>query len=198
MAAEVVGSALINRAKSLPVPLVRFLARWPSPALQSAAPKSSPGLDSSSPASTDSTPSDLGTSDTDASTPPVSQILTASDTTVNRNPFEPWRHPSTGRWRPPVYSMRQQRELCKMAADHGVEELLWASKKATWFKEKKLIEQGLRLRNAGPGKRVKGHKWERTLSSRLEERRQAMLGMPAMIEEWKRLGHGRGWKKWPK
>jgi large subunit ribosomal protein L25 len=59
-------------------------------------------------------------------------------------------------------------------------------------------EEGLKMKGTGVGQRVKGKKWERTLRGRLEERRRAMEGMPEMIREWKRLGHGRGWKKWPK
>ena len=49
------------------------------------------------------------------------------------------------------------------------------------------------------GEKVRGRKWERTMKSRLERRRQAMLNMPKLIHEWKMAGHGRGTKKlkWP-
>lgn len=53
------------------------------------------------------------------------------------------------------------------------------------------------VKGTGEGQRVKGKAWERTLKGRLEVRRQAMLDMPGMIQEWKQKGHGRGWKKWP-
>lgn len=46
-------------------------------------------------------------------------------------------------------------------------------------------EQGLRVRGTGVGQKVKGKLWERTMRGRLEKRRQAMLGMPKLIEQWK-------------
>ena len=36
-----------------------------------------------------------------------------------------------------------------------------------------------------------------TGTRRIEMRKQALEKMPKMIEEWKRRGHGRGWKDWP-
>jgi large subunit ribosomal protein L25 len=36
------------------------------------------------------------------------------------------------------------------------------------------------------------------LVGRLDVRTKAMEGMPALIEKWRKLGHGRGWKEWPK
>ena len=81
---------------------------------------------------------------------------------------------------------------------------------------KRREELGLRVKGTGIGQRVKGKLWERTQKGRLEERKKAMLAMPAMIQEWKQVcfsadfcgraaltiglqkGHGRGWKKWPK
>lgn len=53
------------------------------------------------------------------------------------------------------------------------------------------------VKGTGEGQKVKGKSWERTMKGRLELRRQAMLNMPQMIQEWKQKGHGRGWKKWP-
>lgn len=32
---------------------------------------------------------------------------------------------------------------------------------------------------------------------RLEVRKQAMEKMPALIEKWKRMKHGRRWRDWP-
>lgn len=85
-----------------------------------------------------------------------------------------------------------------MARQHGVEALLPWSSKLSWVREEKKIARGLRVKGTGEGQRVKGKLWERTMKGRLEERREAMRRMPALINEWKRLGHGRGWKKWPK
>lgn len=36
-----------------------------------------------------------------------------------------------------------------------------------------------------------------TGTRRIEMRKEALEKMPKMIEEWKRRGHGRGWKDWP-
>ncbi|KAF2405423.1 hypothetical protein EJ06DRAFT_502624 [Trichodelitschia bisporula] len=113
------------------------------------------------------------------------------------NPFLPWRNPVTGKWRPPMVSLRRQAELCKLARGHGVEELLPFSKKQSFVRDA-VKEEGLKVRGTGVGQRVKGKAWERTLKGRLEKRRQAMLGMEKMVEQWEQRGHGRGWKKWPK
>lgn len=40
------------------------------------------------------------------------------------NPFLPWKNPATGHWRPPVYSLRRQKELVKSAKAAGVLDLL--------------------------------------------------------------------------
>lgn len=96
-----------------------------------------------------------------------------------------------------MYSLRRQAELCKLARQYGVEELLPPSRKSSAAKEEihqKRLEKGLGVAL----EKVKGHKWERTLKSRLEKRKQAMEKMPALIEKWKRTGHGRGWKEWPR
>lgn len=75
----------------------------------------------------------------------------------------------------------------KIAAECGVEELLPPSRKSKEYKETRLKEVGLRVRGTGIGQKVKGHKWERTLATRLEDRRKAMLAMPSMIRLWKQV-----------
>jgi len=114
------------------------------------------------------------------------------------SPFLPWKNPVTGRWRGARYGLRRQADLCKMARQHGVEALLPWSSKLSWVREQKKEERGLRVKGTGEGQRVKGKHWERTMKARLEVRREAMRRMPELINEWKRRGHGRGWKKWPK
>ncbi|KAI5849944.1 hypothetical protein BZA05DRAFT_436777 [Tricharina praecox] len=114
---------------------------------------------------------------------------TAND--VRSNPFKPTVFPVTGKWHNPVFSLRRQADLCKLARRYGVEELLPPTKKSSAARE------AARLKRAEKPMRVRGHKEERTLKSRLEIRKQAMEKMPALIEEWKRRGHGRGWKDWP-
>ncbi|UPX17632.1 uncharacterized protein EKO05_0007974 [Ascochyta rabiei] len=148
---------------------------------------------------------------TPAAEPPVSQAPTATATATATatpapttpadlafpNPFQPTKNFTTGRWHGPVYGLRKQADLVKLASAHGVVDLLpWTIKKPG-EKEARRIERGLTVKGTGEGQRVKGKLWERTLKGRLEMRRQAMLDMPRLIQEWKQRGHGRGWKKWP-
>ncbi|KAL2827410.1 hypothetical protein BDW59DRAFT_144229 [Aspergillus cavernicola] len=114
------------------------------------------------------------------------------------NPFLPRKNFRTGKWFGPVVGLRRQAELVKMAAKYNLEGLLPAGKKSTEFKETRRAERGLQIKGTGIGQKVKGHKWERTMESRLEDRRKAMTEMPEMVRLWKQRGHGRGWKKWPR
>jgi large subunit ribosomal protein L25 len=66
-----------------------------------------------------------------------------------------------------------------------VEELLPWSIKKSGEREKRRVEVGLRVRGTGVGQQVKGHKTERTMEKKLEARRDAMLKMPEMIQEWR-------------
>jgi large subunit ribosomal protein L25 len=75
----------------------------------------------------------------------------------------------------------------KLAVEYGVEELLPPGRKSTEYRNVKLVEKGLRVRGTGVGQKVKGHKWERTMKIKLEERKKAMLGMPEMIRLWKQV-----------
>ncbi|RPB28842.1 hypothetical protein L211DRAFT_817019 [Terfezia boudieri ATCC MYA-4762] len=120
-------------------------------------------------------------------------------TDVRSNPFKPTVHAITKRWHNPIFSYRRQAVLCKIARQHGVEELLPPSRKSSAYKEEKLAQRA--EGGVGRWKRMlepKGKKWERTLHARLEKRKKAMEEMPALIEKWKRSGHGRGWKEWPR
>ncbi|KAB8337137.1 hypothetical protein FH972_021441 [Carpinus fangiana] len=165
-------------ARGLPVRLQRFFAHNPPAAAAAANGASS------------------------ASIVPESPDASATASTLRKtsklNPFAPHKNPITGRWHPPIYSLRQQADLVKLAKANGVEELLPFTIKSTIEKDRKRVEHGLRVKGTGTGQRVKGHEWERTLKGRLDKRRQAMLDMPKMIQEWKLRGHGRGWKKWPR
>lgn len=100
------------------------------------------------------------------------------------NPFLPRKNFTTGRWAGANISLRRQADLVKLAKKHGVEDLLPPGRKSTAFKQQRLLERGLRIRGTGEGEKVKGHKWERTMGTRLEKRRQAMENMPALIREW--------------
>lgn len=103
------------------------------------------------------------------------------------NPFLPQPSPNGKKWRSPKYGLRQQADLIKMAKKYGVEELLPTSRKSTIFKETRLAERGLAIKGTGIGQKVKGHKWERTMETRLEERKKAMMEMPELIRQWKQV-----------
>ncbi|TLD26929.1 hypothetical protein PspLS_04826 [Pyricularia sp. CBS 133598] len=129
--------------------------------------------------------------------PPAAILPTASTETQARsaqttyqqaspNPFKPTKHPVTGLWQNPVYSLRRQAELVKLARDHGVEELLPAGPKGTDVRLRKRVELGLRVKGTGVGQKVKGHIFERNLVDKMEKRRKAMREMPKLIAEWKR------------
>lgn len=113
------------------------------------------------------------------------------------NPFLPTKHPVTGRWHNPVYSLRRQAELVKLARESGVEELLPAGPKGGEERLRHRVEHGLRVKGTGVGQSVKGHIHERHLVSKMEKRRKAMRDMPKLISEWKRVGR-KNWSKFPK
>ena len=197
----------VKLAQSLPPRLLRFFARHPPPPVSFA---------NRAPSSTASTT--LNTSSLDPNASHEETTVTHSPPSLPYpNPFQAQKHPVTGRWHEPVYSLRRQADLVKLARANGVEELLPHTVKGTQERIARRQEQGLRVRGTGVGQKVKGKLWERTMRGRLEKRRQAMLGMPKLVEEWKMVrcsiffwfldghsclqsqqaGHGRSWKKWP-
>jgi large subunit ribosomal protein L25 len=82
------------------------------------------------------------------------------------NPFLYVKNQTTGKWRDPIYSMRRQSELVKLAREHGVEELLPTTVKGTEERLRKRVEFGLRVRGTGVGQKVKGHRTERRLAAK--------------------------------
>ncbi|KAL1872076.1 54S ribosomal protein L25, mitochondrial [Diaporthe australafricana] len=114
-----------------------------------------------------------------------------------RNPFQPMKFQPTGRVHNPVYSLRRQADLVKLARENGVEELLPFTSKKTEEQLKYRVTHGLRVKGTGVGQKVKGKIHERQLASKMEKRREAMLKMPALIREWKAVGR-KNWTKWPK
>ncbi|MCJ1287197.1 hypothetical protein MMC26_006545 [Xylographa opegraphella] len=171
----------VELAKSLPSRLLRFFARFPPPALSSSA---STTLNTSLSDPNANLSEESGQS---VDTPPAYE-----------NPFRNTKNTMTGKWHDPIYSLRRQADLVKLAEAHGVQELLPFSTKALEERTRKREEFGLRVKGTGVGQRVKGKWWERNMRGRLDKRRQAMLDMPQMIQTWKQLGRGRGWKKFPK
>lgn len=158
----------VKLAQSLPPRLLRFFARYP--------PLPEPVTENCSSGNTSASPNQ------DAAA--IETGLVPSDLP---NPFKPHRNAITGRWHDPVYSLRRQADLVKLARAHRVEELLPFTIKATEERLRRRVELGLRVKGTGVGQRVKGKKWERTQRARLERRKQAMLEMPAMIQQWKQV-----------
>ncbi|KAM5472977.1 54S ribosomal protein L25, mitochondrial [Microsporum audouinii] len=199
--------------EGLPLRLRNFFARYPPQFYSSQAiPKSLPQQESSagdseSSAALKPAPSPFASRNTkvklsktkDAdSFSYTDSILRSHPNGLYPNPFLPYKNPETGRWRGAVISLRRQAELVKLGIKYGVEELLPPGRKSTEYKQARLIEKGLRVKGTGIGQKVKGHKWERAMRGKLEDRKKAMLEMPEMIRLWKQRGHGRGWKKYPR
>jgi large subunit ribosomal protein L25 len=189
-------AASLSASVPLPQRLLDFFARYP-PKLYSAKyaqtsiPLIRPKRSSQRPLTTQETSSSdpHASRNESTSTPPSAtpQYISQLTNGPNPNPFLPWRNPETSRWRAPKYSLRRQADLIKLAKKHGVEPLLPPSRKSTAFKEARLLEHGLRTRGTGEGQKVKGHKWERQMPAKLEKRRKAMEGMPALVRLWKQV-----------
>lgn len=159
----------IKLAQSLPLQLLRFFTRY------------KPRLVKDTTSTFTSTASTALTPNTQEATT-LHHRLEPSDLP---NPFRSFRNPETGEWRDPIYSLRRQADLVKMARVHGIERLLPHTVKATDARIQRRAEHGLRVKGTGIGQRVKGKAWERTMKGRLEKRKQAMEGMPNLIHEWK-------------
>ena len=149
----------IKLAESLPPRLTRFFARYPPKAIL-------PQLNTAStmPNSTTQAPG----APPGPSTPAVSadQINAGEDGLAVSSPFRAQKHPVTGRWHDPVFSLRRQAELVKLARQHGVEDLLPYTVKGTEERLRRRAENGLRVKGTGVGQRVKGKESERTLKGR--------------------------------
>lgn len=95
---------------------------------------------------------------------PTSTRLNTIKDGATPNPFLPHKHPVTGKWHDPEFSLRRQAELVKLARENGVEELLPFTSKGTEERIRHRVEFGLRVRGTGVGQRVKGHLHERMLA----------------------------------
>lgn len=98
------------------------------------------------------------------------------------------KHPITGKWHDPKYSLRRQAELVKLAREHGVEELLPYTPKGTEERIRKRVELGLRVKGTGVGQQVKGHKHERQLVTKWVYLRGIKEGKNAdkVVAGWRR------------
>jgi large subunit ribosomal protein L25 len=169
-------------AKTLPNLLIRFFQKFP------------PGRPYARESQKPSLPQPVTEPSEDGSTklvaaPSKRDLLRASTpfTDPSYNPFLPWRNPVTLKWRGPYYGLRRQAVLCKTAAAHGVAELLPWSMKLPSVKLARREEKGLRVKGTGEGDRVKGHHWERTMKGKTRTRKEAMVGMPEMVRNWKQV-----------
>ncbi|KAM0281402.1 hypothetical protein ACHAQH_003524 [Verticillium albo-atrum] len=97
---------------------------------------------------------------------------------ASANPFSRQKHPVTGVWHEPVYSLRRQAELVKLARDHGVEELLPPTVKGSEYQLAHRVEHGLRVKGTGVGQKVKGHQHERMVMPRYVV---AMMGITTVF-----------------
>ena len=167
----------VKLAQSLPPRLLRFFARYPPPT-SSFANRTPASSISTSPATSSSNSND---------SQEESIISESTPSSSYPNPFQSQKHPATGKWHNPVFSLRRQADLVKMARANGVEELLPYTTKGTEVRIQRRVEHGLRVKGTGIGQKVKGKLWERTMKGRLEKRRQAMLGMPKLVQHWKQV-----------
>jgi large subunit ribosomal protein L25 len=141
-------------AQSLPPRLLRFFARYPPQAIV-------PQSQSQSASQPSSEPLPIPPADSTAS-----QIPQGQDGLTVPSPFRSQKHPVTGKWHDPVFSLRRQADLVKLARQHGVESLLPMSVKSTEYRLQRRMENGLRVKGTGVGQRVKGKESERTMKGR--------------------------------
>lgn len=166
--------AYVKLAQSLPPQLLRFFTRY------------QPRVINHSTSIAPSTNTDSDTNSKDRQAAIVQNILAPSD---RPNPFRSQKNLETGRWHEPIYSLRRQADLVKMARANGVEELLPPTIKGTEARFQKRAKHGLRVKGTGVGQKIKGKLWERTMRNRLEVRKQAMEKMPELIEQWKEVSY---------
>jgi len=166
----------VKLAQSLPPRLLRFFARYP-PSI----------LSSTSTQGQATTALNTFSQDSNASQEEATVVDEPTRSPKPYNPFRAHKHSLTGVWQNSRFSLRQQADLVKLARHHGVEELLPHTPKKTDVRLRKREQLGLRVKGTGEGQKVKGKKEERTMKSRLDRRRQAILEMPAMIEKWKEV-----------
>jgi large subunit ribosomal protein L25 len=148
---------------------------------------------------------------------PLPPIEGASEDIRLPNPFVPFKNPNTGKWNPPKYSLRRQKELVKKAKECNslhllppgpkcvppprktateeegqvrVLEEIWESS-IDWhshFKPKEVAGARLGIRlYAGKKRMFKGHKWERLRKKKAAHRRALLKSMPQRIFMYKNV-----------
>jgi large subunit ribosomal protein L25 len=180
----------IKLAQSLPPRLIRFFQKFPPPALTPHV-QTSVAPQAQTPVAPTSAPTEANAPAVEETPVTVSGLSPDAAELGYHNPFLPRKNFRTGKWIGPVYGLRKQADLVKLAQKHGVLDLLPYTIKKPGEKEKRRLERGLQVKGTGVGQKVKGKVWERTLKGRLEERRKAMENMPALIQEWKQVRLGK-------
>lgn len=98
---------------------------------------------------------------------------------IDANPFLPNKHPVTGRYHNPKYSLRRMSDLYKLARQYGLHELLPPRNKL-FFEEKyqqKKFMKGVLL--------PKGHKYELAYQEKMQKMRDAIKNADEYILEVK-------------
>lgn len=96
------------------------------------------------------------------------------------NPFLPKKHSATGKTHDPVFSLRRQADLVKVAREHGVEELLPYTPKKTEEQLKHRVKYGLRVKGTGVDQKVKGKIHERQKAVKYVLFRSGLLSPPLL------------------
>ncbi|KAH3665980.1 hypothetical protein OGAPHI_004169 [Ogataea philodendri] len=117
--------------------------------------------------------------------PPAPFREYASEQTVanapNANPFIANRHPVTGKVQNPIYSLRRQSDLYKLAFKFGVADLMPSLQHNKKFYAEKFDTKPLLKGVLSP----KGHKWERTFVERKQKIADAVAKVDEVIAEEK-------------
>ena len=171
----------VKLARTLPPKLLRFFARYPPPAISQSILQQSSSNHSSTTTALNTSSSDPNASHEETVSPLPSGMPEVL------NPFQCHKHPITGNRHDPIYSLRRQADLVKLARANGLEELLPFTVKGTEARIRKREEHGLRVKGTGVGQKVKGKQRERTMKGRLDKRKKAMLEMPQLIQSWKQV-----------
>ena len=103
------------------------------------------------------------------------------------NPFQCQKHPVTGKWHDPVFSLRRQADLVKLAQRHGVEDLMPFSVKSPAERLRRREENGLRVKGTGVGQRVKGKESERQMKAKYVLKYALDLWSSGVVRENTRL-----------
>ena len=148
-------------ARALPERLKVFLARYPPGSIVSPTGSNTSCVPAPAPTSTDNESQEQQQQQN-------SQPQLTRYQQERPNPFIPVLNAATGKWQDPLYSLRRQAELVKMAREHGVEELLPETRKGTLTRVERRVRSGLKVKGTGRGKRVKGHKFERVVEQKYD------------------------------